>query len=358
MLFRVFSAFRATVGRNNNFDALRIFAAALVILSHSWDLPKQPGEPVVLLTQGAVNGGALGVWIFFFISGFLVTESYLRRGWWAFWEARTLRIYPALSAALVFSVLVGAAMTAIPWASYWSQEQTWSYVYKSLMMQIQHHVPGVSMPINGSLWTIPMEVTLYGVVALMGLVTLLRRAWVALFVLLALMAWFMVKPERVTLFPGVAATYALPAVLCFLLGMVFLVLRDRIPLHGAVVLLMLGALIATGRAYPPGNAYVCVALCYAVAWLAFHPHVRLRVPDRVGDISYGLYVYAFPIQQAIIYAKPDLDAALIFLLSFSLTAALAWLSWHLLEKRALTWKGRLFRRALPHQAATPAPPAP
>ncbi len=347
-MLNIFKPFFPTPGHNNNFDILRVIAAAMVILSHGWDLTKSTGEPIVVLSHSALIGGGLGVWIFFFISGYLVSESFQARGLLAFIEARFLRIYPAFFVSLIFGVLIGACVTTLPLAEYVSHEQTWRYVYRSLLTDIQFTLPGVyaTLPfpggINGALWTIPIEMMMYVGVIMAGLLTLLRRPTAALLVMGALIVVLVNDPNRVLLIPRINQVYALPAVLCFLFGMIFYTNREHIPLHGLGVVLLIGLIIISGRAKPPGNVFVCAAIAYTTAWFAFHPQLRVKIPSRIGDISYGLYVYAFPIQQTVIYIFPGIGPWTLFAVAFSITAFVAWISWHAIEKRALALKGKLF----------------
>ncbi len=213
-------------------------------------------------------------------------------------------------------------------------------------------LPGVyaSLPfasgINGSLWTIPIEMMMYVGVVIAGLLTLLRWPTISLLVIAGVMLTLISELSRVLLIPRVTQVYALVSVLCFALGMIFYTNRSRIPLHGSGVLAILGLIILTGNTKPPGNIFVCIAIAYATAWLAFHPRVRVKIPARFGDISYGLYVYAFPIQQTVIYNVTGIGPWTLFVVAFPIIAFVAWLSWHGVEKRALAFKGRLFRGGL------------
>jgi peptidoglycan/LPS O-acetylase OafA/YrhL len=339
--------FYAAPGRNNNFDILRVLAAGLVIWGHGWELTKTLGEPLIVLSNLALAGPSLGVWIFFFISGYLVSESFQARGLLAFIEARFLRIYPAFFVSLIFGVVIGACVTTLPFGDYMSSAQTWRYIYRSLLTDIQFTLPGVyaALPfptgINGSLWTIPIEMIMYVGVIIAGVLTLLRRPNVALLVMGVMMAALVSDPNRVLLIPRINQVYALPAVLCFLFGMIFYTNRERIPLHGFGVILLIGLIILSGLAYPPGSVFTCAAIAYTTAWFAFHPRLRVKIPARIGDISYGLYVYAFPIQQTVIYLFPGIGPWALFTAAFSITAFVAWISWHVIEKRALALKGRL-----------------
>jgi peptidoglycan/LPS O-acetylase OafA/YrhL len=154
-----------------------------------------------------------------------------------------------------------------------------------------------------------------------------------------------IEPSRVLLIPRINQVYALPAVLCFAFGIIFYTNRERIPLHGAGVVLLIGLIILTGRAHPPGNIFVCAAIAYSTAWFAFHPHLRVKIPARIGDVSYGLYVYAFPIQQTVIYNFAAIGPWTLFAVALPITAFVGWVSWHVIEKRALALKGKVFRRS-------------
>jgi peptidoglycan/LPS O-acetylase OafA/YrhL len=346
-MINAFEPFYAKPGRDNNFDILRVLAASLVIWGHGWELTKTPGEPVIALSGAALAGAPLGVWIFFVISGYLVSESFQTRGLLTFIEARFLRIYPAFFVSLIFGALIGACVTTLPLADYVSSAQTWRYIYRSLLTDIQFNLPGVyaTLPfangINGALWTIPIEMMMYVGVMIAGVLTLLRRPTIALLVMSLLVIALAIEPSRVLLIPRINQVYALPAVLCFAFGMIFYTNRERIPLHGSGVVLLIGLIILTGQAHPPGNIFVCAAIAYTTSWLAFHPHLRIKIPSRIGDISYGLYVYAFPIQQTVIYLFPRIGPWTLFVVAFSITAFVAWISWHLIEKRALALKGTL-----------------
>lgn len=337
--------------RDNNFDALRIFAAALVILSHSWPLTLRTDEPIAEITYASINGGALGVWMFFVISGYLVSQSFVQRAnLLAFVEARFLRIYPAFVACIVFGVLLGAMVSTLPLVDYFSHSATWKYLGLNLLFELRYQLPGVfaSNPypnaVNGSIWTLPAETMMYVLVALMGLATLLRRARLGAVLLIALLAMLSVDPGTVMKIPYIDSLNYAPAVRCFLLGMLFYLLRDRIPLHGAGVVGLFALVMLLKQNQPPGTLLVCVLITYTALWLALHPRLRLPVPDRIGDVSYGLYLFAFPIQQTLVWFKPNIGPWLLFAASFCITFIVAWCSWHALEKPALNLKGRLSGR--------------
>src|SRR3954471_22098044 len=103
-------------GRANNFAILRLAAAAFVVLFHSFALPGRWTQEPLWRLAPEMNFGALGVKIFFVISGFLVTASFLsRQSPVAFVKARVLRVYPALVAATLFTIVLAGASSTLPW---------------------------------------------------------------------------------------------------------------------------------------------------------------------------------------------------------------------------------------------------
>ena len=105
--------------RNNNFNLLRFLAATAVIFSHSYALTGHGmEEPLLQWSAGATYFGVLGVTVFFIISGFLVSKSVERKMVGAFAAARALRIFPALIAATLFSVLLAGALSTLPWREF------------------------------------------------------------------------------------------------------------------------------------------------------------------------------------------------------------------------------------------------
>ncbi|MEP7156444.1 MAG: acyltransferase [Betaproteobacteria bacterium] len=334
--------------RDNNFDILRIFAAALVIMAHSWALTGTPGEPIATLGLGVPDGGTLGVWIFFTISGYLVSRSFVQRdNLFAFIEARLLRIYPAFVACLLFGLLVGLAVTPMPWRDYWAHPQTQDYLLSNLVYDLRYRLPGVftSNPlpnaVNGSIWSLPAETMMYVLVALMGTLTLLRRTWAAAVTLIGLLTIATLDPDAVMQIHFIDTSSLTPTISCFLLGMLLFALRERVPLHGGVVIALMAAILLLKQYQPPGRMLVCVTVAYTALWLALHRRVRLPVPDRIGDISYGLYLYAYPIQQTLVWLMPGVRPPVLFAAAFAVTSVVAWVSWHLLEKKALKLKGRI-----------------
>lgn len=338
--------------RSNNFTLLRLLAAMTVLYSHSYvlSLGAGGGENIFnnfIIKYWGESIDALAVNLFFVTSGFLITASYLHRdNLLAFIEARILRIYPGLIVAVLFCVfVVGPFVTTGSVSDYFSSPTTWSYLKNNsfLLKGVQFNLPSVfignpyPISVNGSLWTLPIEIWMYLCVATLGSLSLLKgdKAFNAIFLILCLMYaqssstfFIMSEPRNAQL------------ALLFFLGGFFYVNRSKIPLS-LVGLIFLFILAYSTKHYYFFGFLKTVIFAYAVLFLALHPKLRLPSMDRWGDISYGLYIYAFPVQQTIAYLIPQVKPFNMFIMSTAITVMLATLSWRSVEKPALKFKGKI-----------------
>ncbi|MFO1150482.1 MAG: acyltransferase [Alsobacter sp.] len=349
------------VGRDNNLNLLRFCAASMVILGHAYPLTRAPGATDPLGRFGLGFGG-LGVCIFFVISGFLISQSFERRRSSAsFWRARVLRIWPGLLVSSLFTAfVVGSLATNLPRSAYLADPDTWLYPLRAMLLRPLADglfLPGVfernpfpRLP-NGSVWTLYYEVLCYGLVAVVGLLAPLVRAPKLPLVLVAAVAIFVLYG----LSPPALAIELKPPLsyyVAFLCGMVAYEGRDRLPLarrwlaaSGAAILLF------SGLAYfkvPLADVFIIVPVAYVVLYVAFWPRLYVRAFNEVGDYSYGIYVYAFPIQQLLSMWIPGIYALTNAALAFVMTLVPAVLSWHFVEKPSLALKSapaRVYRDA-------------
>ena len=296
-----------------NFDLMRLLAALLVVVSHTYPLSGQP--PLRLL--GVEDLGALGVSIFFVISGYLVTGSY-QRDPKAYLIKRLLRIEPGLIASLVVTVVALSFFTTASAEIYWPKAVLY-VVRNALLYPATYDLPGVfqTLPVpnavNGVLWTLRLEFTFYLVLMLirarLALVLALAGgcALVWLYMTLAQPDWAQEKLSRIA-FLGARNG------LLFFAGSALFLTRWRTPLW-------LGGLSVA--AFPILGP---LALPTAVLGLA-------RPGKLPADLSYGVYIYAFPIQQLLAgYGRLDVVTAILAVLPF------AALSWFLVERPAMKLK--------------------
>ena len=336
----------ACPGRDNNLNLVRVLAATAVLVSHAFPVTRGPGaiEPLQTLTGHSL--GWLAVAVFFVISGFLIARSYDRRiSAWHWLTARVLRLYPGLLVVLLVTVLVlGPVFTILPAHDYWSAAETWTYVPRNLALGVlQYALPGVFLDVpmtgilNGSLWTLLYEVTCYAgvfVAGIFGALRLPRRFAVGL-VAVAVLSYLVI--ERGLHF-GLAGR-AEPLVLLaypFVLGMSAYVWRDRLRLDWRLGVLAWAATVAA--CFTPAFTIVYMA---AIAYTTLLLGYRLKGPvlgyNRLGDYSYGIYIYAFPLQQLAEHVWPGQSWLTNVALAFPATLLCAVLSWHLVEQRALAW---------------------
>lgn len=339
------------MNRSNNFDAVRILAALAVMVSHQYALTGRP-EPVV---RGADTLGGLGVLVFFSISGYLVAQSWSSDpNLWRFAARRLLRIWPGYAVALLLALFVlGPAVSTLDWAAYVAHPHFERYLQNfwfDLFDQLPLQFTGNAMPyaIDGSLWTIPLELGCYAMLAVLGLLGLLRAPrWLAAATGLA-MAAFILSGGTTGLLAehfGVAST---PVYLTWF-GLYFFAgaslqrlgwLREPLQ-RRRVALWALGLGVAS--LLVTRNAYLALWLALPAGVLAvgLSSWPLLRRAGRFGDLSYGLYIYAFPVQQTTLWlTRGRLGPLASLLLAAGVTAVLAFLSWHLVEKWALRLKPR------------------
>ncbi|MDX6563384.1 MAG: hypothetical protein QOD65_3198 [Gaiellales bacterium] len=341
-----------TGGRARGMDVLRLAAATLVIVAHSYNLTNHE-EP--LRRFGGLEFGDIAVAVFFAISGFLVTASWcsdprLR----SFLLRRALRILPGLWAVLVLTVLVvGLLVTELSVTHYLTSLSTWRYpLERSVVFSTRSGLPGVfttnpyGAAVNGSLWTLPVEVTAYGGTLLLGVTGLLaRRRELVLAATLALVViQETVLPSASTLDTSSAASvlhWLVHFGIFYAVGAVLFLYRERVPLSflAAAAGLALWVLsFNTGAVTLVGQ----VTLPYAVLVFGYRAsEIVDRVMRRIGDLSYGTYIYAFPVQQTIIHYDHGIGPPALIALAVPITYACAYASWHLVERPALRLRRRL-----------------
>ena len=345
---RSYSLADLAVGRANNFNLLRLFAASLVIVSHCSAIAWGENPEFIHNYLGRLEtGGSIGVLIFFAISGFLVVQSFVVRSRVKyFFTARALRIYPGLVTAVVYSIVLAAFATEWPLGKFLTDHQTRRFlIHNSMAYPIDFYLPGVFEHnplhggVNGSLWTLPLEIQMYLVVAAFGVMGLFktREIYNAVFAMFLILA-ASVKGDAL---PLIAQHPEAPRLaIAFLCGAFFYMNRDHIRISLPLGLLFV-ALIVWGHTRIPVSTMRMVyipAIAYIVLLLGYHPKLYFAPYNRLGDYSYGLYIYAFPTQQLISYYHPGIKQYQLFALAFPCILAAAVLSWHFIEKPALRRK--------------------
>jgi peptidoglycan/LPS O-acetylase OafA/YrhL len=323
--------------RANSFDLLRLLAAIFVFWSHQFALLGLP-EPIAPGSTGTYGG--LGLYIFFAISGYLNTASLLTsRSARVFLVSRALRIYPALLACILAMVVTGAAITHVPLGSYLASYETHLFILKNatLLAGAAQHLPGVftdnpaQSAVNGSLWTLPYEIHLYIILAVM--MTAVRfRGSIVIFLLGLAIVGMLVLP-LISWMPGQLRWLALFSVVFFAGATLATLERSGPKMFRAGVAIGIAAMFLTvfvGKQE--------IAACLAIPLLAVGIG-RLTIPRPLRprlDLSLGIYVYAFPVQQLVVRGTAEFWTALP--IAAGLTAMLAYLSARLVEAPAIRAK--------------------
>jgi len=232
--------------RQNNFTLIRIIFAWSVLYGHSFAIQKMPGvkDPFGILFQGSTWIGNIAVNGFFAISGFLVAASFIKRGLKDYAISRTLRIFPALFLCVLVSVFIlGPMLTSLDLSVYFFKSETYKYLINALpFIKIEFNLPGLfenttRHAVNGSLWTLIVELRCYFLLALAGFFGLLRDRTIANCFILALFLFGFYFFSEIP-FLGVGSAISWPRLsFYFLLGVFFYINRKNVYLISGLLLL-------------------------------------------------------------------------------------------------------------------------
>jgi len=343
-----------TRGRTTGFDVLRIALAITVLSWHSlystygwdnwiWHSHKTRSFPSLILPM------------FFALSGFLVAGSLVRtKSLSSFMTLRMMRLLPALFVEVCLSALIlGPLVTTLPLGEYFRGQAFWNYWF-NIVGYIHYQLPGVfeSNPAHGivniSLWTVPFELECYLALMAISICGLVPRLRALFWVLIA--AWIGITAYELLTADLDMAQWARPAgrllVVCFLGGLGLFIYRDYVPLNRRWFVVSLGlTIIFLARADTAFLAALPAAYVTVYIGLMNLP----RIPVLMGgDYSYGIYLYAFPIQQTYVWLDPLSWSAWTapydhvwwtnILMALPCTLAFAMFSWHVIEKPVLSRK--------------------
>jgi peptidoglycan/LPS O-acetylase OafA/YrhL len=314
-----------TKHNHNNFDLLRFLAAVIVIHGHIYGHEYQP----IQFPWGQGVGGQLGVLIFFFISGFLVTQSWIKTKNTAHYLLkRSARIFPGLILiVIVTALMIGPLVTDIP--DYWRKQELYIYIASNITLFCQQYaLPGITYgsKINPQFWTLRVEFALYLVVLVLGFCKRLNVFFV-LSIALSLSFLLPLTPEQIKLFS---------AILSFCFGASAYLLADKIMLKNSYA--FAAAIILASCFYTLCVPIAVLAVGYLICWAAAAPVKWMHHFGKYGDASYGMYLSSFLIQWLLVrYVPIHWQCYSLFPASLLLAAGYGYHSWHMLEKPALAW---------------------
>jgi len=336
--------FRSTDGRPSGFDYLRIFLALSVVCWHS-----------VVITYGYQFQGE--VWLdpkyrlaaagilpaFFALSGFLVAGSLERsRTLASFLYLRIIRIFPALVVEIMLSaLLLGPLMTKFSPAQYFHDPVFYHYFFNCIG-DIHYKLPGLFLAnpatglVNGQLWTVPFELECYIFLAVLAVLGITRAPKFFLLVVAALILFgifdYVRGQDR-----SAESLHGHQLILCFLIGVALYNFREFVPYSRG---LALAAFAASMLAFwiPGGGLLAPLPVSYLTIFLGL-TNPRKAALLETGDYSYGIFLYGFPIQQAVVATGlVPLNGWITLLVAVPFVAFVAFCSWHLCEKHVLKLK--------------------
>lgn len=340
---------RATIAdllrrEDNGLTLVRILAAATVVLSHATVLHGGVEAADWAQRVSPFSFAAHAVNVFFVLSGLLVTASLERDpSPDAYVAKRVARIVPGLVvASLVVALVVGPAVTTLPLDSYFGSWRTWAYpVLAGIFLRAPASLPGVfdALPaagmVNEPIWTLKYEVLCYALLPALIAAGVLRSRAVMLGAIAAALVLYAGTTARVE----THGIWTMPALLgrfipAFLLGVALYGTRDRVPLSPAAAGLALAGAVALN-----GTPFAILAWIMACGYGALvladlttrGRGAALGRWTRRNDVSYGIYIYGWPIGQALMVGIGDLSLPALALLNLGLAIAAGALSWHGIE---------------------------
>lgn len=327
----------------NNLNLLRLLAAFAVIYGHATAVTGNGPPDIFLQLVGYKFIGGVAVDIFFVISGFLITASAASGNGYRYYIAsRALRIYPALLVCVALTTFIlGPTVTSA--TKYWSDPRIWNYFFwNSSALKTEYFLPGVfesnfDRAVNGSLWSIVVEVRLYIAVGIAMLLGLFRHRSLFNALLLCTLTYSYLSPEFAALIsPHENHRHV---AMMFSLGAFAWVNRYDITISPTILLAMI-MFAATQHGTKGFGFSYSLLLSYCVFTFAFLPGFNWF--HKVDDYSYGIYLYGWPSQQITASAFPTFTNYENTLVASLIALVAAYFSWTLIEKPTLALR-RKFR---------------
>ncbi|RYF90833.1 MAG: acyltransferase [Chitinophagaceae bacterium] len=335
----------------NNFDFLRIVAATCICFTHSFNLISQnAAEPLMHLTGQRYDFSFVGLCIFFTISGFLITKSvYSSSSILSYLWKRFLRIQPLLIVVCIITVFVlGPVFTNLSVSSYFGNKATYTY-FRNIFPAtgIQFELPGVFAnnfhpgSVNGSLWTLIVEERLYLLVGTFIFFRTFKRAFAVAILLLNIVLLL-----QAHLFPSELQAYLQGShifyAMLFLNAGAFYQMSMEFHSFSKKWSLLIGPVLLAVLLFVPGLHFLLPIVIPFVVLQFAHVKSPMNMAGQWGDFTYGLYIFAFPVQQMLIAGGIFTENPYaLFLTTMAINLPLAVGSWHMIEKRCLQLKGRV-----------------
>ena len=353
----------------NNFHLIRFIAASLVLYGHCYPLTGRGNyDYITIASQGIFPTSHMGVCIFFIVSGFLVSQSLQRsilinsesniNTILDFLWKRILRIFPALIVVLLLSVFIlGPICTSLSVNQYLLSSGTYQY-FKLIKLYpfVENELPGIfknnpETAVNGSLWTLPYEVTMYLFLVFLQMINLFQNRKVLLLLSLTILpiivyVYFNFSPNTLIPILHLQLLHILEFGIFFMFGSIMFLFKDKIPFKFVYFIIMIFLWFGLGMMHVTSSVLIKIISFFALPYIVLYlSHLKGRINNfsKLGDFSYGIYIYAYPVQQMLIsFYGVNLGVTKLFFLSSLIVLPLSALSWFLVEERTLKLKSIKF----------------
>lgn len=341
----------------NNFTPLRLLSAWLILFGHSFDIMGKGNSARDSILFCAMS-------CFFIISGYLITASWEKtKNIPIFWKKifsymanRILRIAPALIVITIISVFIwGVLLTNLSLHDYFHNKETWAFFRNAAIWNMSYDLPGVftnqpSVTFDGPLWSIPLEFRLYITIAILGLLSLTRPKMIAAIVITLIITGIVIgivymgipHPKRIFFLKYFVIWHLTWLGTFFFLGSFAFLIREKIKFnyYWLILSFAVGGGIFLIMPYAPYLEYIAyIPYAYIILYLALKAPVLNNSFIQNNDVSYGFYLYAYPIQQTYVYLIGDkLGFGLFVVICTIISYGAGYISWKYIEKPMLKLK--------------------
>ena len=336
--------------RNNNFDILRFLAAVHILIHHGVQCFGNK-NPHWFSFLGSIES-------LFIIGGFLITKSwYDSPNFFVFFKKRILRIFPALIVVVLFTALIlGPLVTTLPLKEYFTNSMFFDYLKNIFLVHIYHLLPGVfqsnpfNTSVNGSLWTLPLEFLLYCLVAFFGISKILNKKYFHfVFVVVAIIVFYIITYLNIAKYWSYVQSVNL--LIFFFISSSFYIYRKKIILSFPLFIICLAVFVVginlSYKFYLHFFYIRFLVLPYIIIYIAYCKIPYINNFGKYGDFSYGIYLWAFPVSQTLVYFLLDKFNIFTYIVSvFLVTLFIAVLSFKFIEKPALKLKNKKIYKSL------------
>lgn len=338
--------------RKNNFDILRLLCAISVILSHSYALLGLNDNELLLKLTNNIIWSDLGLCGFFTISGYLIYKSLTTsKNVLSYLGKRALRIFPGLLVCLIL-VVFACSFVYNGDGVYWTQKDPYTFILNNILLYpMQYNIAGVfesnvNHGVDGSLWTLAYEFTMY--ILLILLLFIPGKKAKLMLVSISIIGLLLKNTIFATNFKSLHICYLHFGLFSrfaqyFAVGVLLQILSvntwtKRIRMIILTICSIAFILFCLNSSMFKPFAMLCLSVVLIIIGEMSWERIS-NIMHKIGDLSYGTYIYAFPISQILIVSfDSKISPSMLTILTILLVMPIAYISWRFIEKPMLQMK--------------------